>query len=89
MNNIKMLTNKTEILNSICYTELVYDRINKKLRSNFFRQEIETLIMDAVDEAPIECFEKIGKNYYVTNAERGLRITINSYTYRVITVDKM
>ena len=31
---------------------------------------------------------KIGKNYYITNVKYNIKITINSYTYRVITVDR-
>jgi hypothetical protein len=29
---------KTEVLNKICYTELVYERINKKLNINAFKE---------------------------------------------------
>ena len=39
-----MNTYKKEILNNICYTELVYGRINKKLNLELSKQEIETLI---------------------------------------------
>ena len=34
-------------------------------------------------------FKKIGKNYYVTNSENNVRITVNANTFRVITVDKL
>ena len=82
-----MSINKTEILNNICYTELVYGRINKKLSSQFSKIEIEKMIFDIINETDEIYFRKTGKNIYVTNNEKNIRITINSYTYRVITVD--
>ncbi|WP_278577336.1 DUF3781 domain-containing protein [Prevotella histicola] len=32
---------------------------------------------------------KKGKNYYITNDTVHIRITVNSFTYRVITTDKI
>ena len=79
--------NKTEILNNICYTELVYERINKKLNSQFSKMEIEKKLFDIIDKTDEIYFRKTGKNIYVTNVENNIRITINSNTYRIITVD--
>lgn len=84
-----MKVSKTEILNNICYTELVYDRINRKLQVNYSKSEIEKLIFNAVNETAEKCIQKIGKNYYITNTYKNIRITINSYTHRVITVDRI
>lgn len=84
-----MKINKTEILENICYTELVYGRINKKLSSNFSKLEIESLLHKIIAETETKNFQKIGKNIYVTNAENNIRITINTNTYRIITVDKL
>lgn len=84
-----MNINKSEILNNICYTKLVYGRINKKLKTAYSNQEIEDLIYDSIDSAGEDCFEKIGKNYYITNYDKNIRITVNSNTYRVITVDRI
>jgi len=81
--------NKFEILDRICYTVLVYDRINKKLNDNFSESEIEKMLFDIVKETPEIFFQRIGKNIYVTNHERNIKITINSNTYRIITVDKL
>jgi hypothetical protein len=78
---------KAEILNSICYTELVYKRINKKLNSAFSVSAIEKMLFDTIRETPENFFRKIGKNIYVTNHEKNINITINSNTCRVITVD--
>jgi hypothetical protein len=81
--------NKAEILGRICYTELVYERINKKLNSKFSKSEIEKLLFDIVKETQKLFFQKTGKNIYVTSRERNVKITINSNTYRIITVDKL
>jgi hypothetical protein len=82
-----MSINKTDILNKICYTELVYERINKKLNRKFSKSEIEEMIFDIIKETQEIFFKRIGKNIYVTNCEKNIRITINSNTYRIITVD--
>ncbi len=78
---------KTQILNKICYTELVYERINKKLNSELSKKEIEKKLFDIIKETNELNFQKTGKNIYVTNNERNIRVTININTYRVITVD--
>ncbi len=84
-----MSINKTEILNKICYTELVYGRINKKLKINLSKSAIEEMIFDAIKETQEIFFQRIGKNIYVTSQEKKIRITINSNTFRVITVDRV
>jgi len=81
--------NKTEILNNICYTELVYGRINKKLKSDFSKSEIETTLFNFIQETEETSFQKIGKNFYITNADKNIRITVNSNTFRIITVDRV
>lgn len=78
---------KTEILNNICYTELVYNRINKKLNINYLKSEIEKMLFDIIQQTEEKFFQRIGKNVYVTNIENNIKITININTYRVITVD--
>jgi len=78
---------KTQILNKICYTELVYERINKKLNSELSKKEIEKNFFDIIKETNELNFQKTGKKIYVTNNERNIRVTINLNTYRVITVD--
>ena len=79
---------KEIILKNICYTDLVYGRINKKLNTQLERLEIEKLIYEALSQTEEKHYVKIGKNYYVSNADYGIKITINSYTFRVITADK-
>ena len=83
-----MVIDKPKILNNICYTELVYGRINKKLKTTFSNIEIENFIYKLLVETDKSNFFKIGKNYYATNREKQIRVTINSNNYRIITVDK-
>jgi uncharacterized protein YaaW (UPF0174 family) len=80
---------KTEILKKICYTELVYERINKKLNKQLSKSEIEELILTIIKETTETEFEKAGKNIYVTNKEKQVRLTINSNNYRLITADRL
>ena len=84
-----MEVNKQKILESICYTELVYERINKKLNIKFSRKKIEDYIFKILKETDKTFFTRIGKNYYVLKAENNIRITINSNTFRIITVDRI
>ena len=82
-----MNTIKAKIIHGICYTELVYNRINKKLNCTYSKPETEAMILNIIKETPESGFQKIGKNFYVTNAQNNIRITINANNYRVITVD--
>jgi hypothetical protein len=84
-----MSINKIEILKNICYTELVYGRINKKLNINFSKKQIEEFIFKVLKETEEKFISKIGKNYYVTNTKNNIKITVNSNTFRIITVDKI
>ena len=80
---------KEEVLNKICYTELVYERINKKLEINLSKEKIEEFISEIIKETNESEFNKIGKNIYISNNARNIRLTINSYTNRIITADKL
>lgn len=84
-----MHINKKEILDNICYTELVYERINKKLNSKFPKPEIEQLLFKIIEQEKEASFLRIGKNIYVSSPENNIRITINSNTFRIITVDRI
>jgi hypothetical protein len=79
---------KETILNKVCYTDLVYGRINKKLNSSYSNQEIEHLITTILKATAPRDFKKKGKNIYVYHRPRNIRLTINSNTNRVITVDR-
>lgn len=76
------------ILSQVCYTDLVYGRINKKLKANMLNDEIEKLVYEVI-ESERSVINKIGKNYYIEGAKVKVRITVNSHTYRVITADKI
>lgn len=80
---------KTKILDKICYTDLVYERINKKLNIQLKKDEIEKIIYEIIEETDKTKFQKTGKNIYITNDNRNVRLTINSYTNRIITADRL
>ena len=84
-----MIINKNEILKNHCYTKLVYERINKKLKTNFSNDESEALIKKVLEETTLDKYIKKGKNFYISNSQYNIRITINSNTFRVITVDRI
>ena len=79
----------------LCYTELVYDRINaryygrRKLGIHLSPEEIEDFVAGIIEHTDEAHFLQKGKNYYIVNDTEHIRITINSYTYRVITADKI
>ena len=85
----KMNIDKSKILDNICYTELVYERINKKLKTNNSKLEIEKKLLEILKQTSKENFEKKGKNFYATNIENNIIVTINSNTFRIITVDRI
>ena len=80
---------KKEIIDKICYTELVYRRINKKLKIDFTNDKIEELVLAIISETDEHKFIKNGKNIYITDNFGSIRLTINSYTHRIITADKL
>ena len=84
-----MTNYKKEILDKLCYTELVYGRINKKLKLDLSKDKIEKLITTVIFETDETDFVKTGKNIYITNEKRNIMLTINSYTNRIITADKL
>jgi len=84
-----MTNYKKEILDKLCYTELVYGRINKKLKLDLSKDKIEKLITTVIFETDETDFVNKGKNIYITNEKRNIMLTINSYTNRIITADKL
>lgn len=84
-----MKINKKEILENICYTELVYGRINKKLNIQLSKKQIEEFVYEILKETEEQFYSKIGKNYYVENTDGNVRLTINSHTFRIITADRL
>ncbi|WP_037570976.1 DUF3781 domain-containing protein [Spirochaeta cellobiosiphila] len=84
-----MKHHKREILNKLCYTELVYGCIRKKLSIDLPDQEIEEFIIKLIEETLEEDIKIHGKNFYLENKREMIKITVNRNTYRVITVDRM
>ncbi|WP_010662284.1 DUF3781 domain-containing protein [Marinilabilia salmonicolor] len=84
-----MIRYKELVLNDICYTDLVYERINKKLNRRYSRHEVEEMILETLKDSEETHFRRSGKNIYVTNNDRKIKITINFNTCRVITVDAL
>ena len=80
---------KEEILDKICYTELVYERINKKLNIVLSKDKIEKMIFEILTETDEVNYQKTGKNIYITNVEKNIKLTINLYTNRIITADRL
>lgn len=80
---------KKVITDNISYTDLVYGRINKKLSLDLTNDKIERLILGILSETDEKNFIKSGKNIYITNISKNVRLTINSYTNRIITADKL
>lgn len=80
---------KKEILEKIGYTDLVYERINKKLNIELSKDKIEEMIFTIIKETDETKYKKIGKNIYITNNEKNVKLTVNSYTNRIITADKL
>ncbi|WP_255346273.1 DUF3781 domain-containing protein [Prevotella sp. oral taxon 317] len=75
------------IIEKLCYTELVYDRINRKLGLHLSPHEIESFVSEIIESTDDAHIQKRGKNYYVTNDAAHVRIRVNSFKYGVITVD--
>lgn len=47
------------------------------------------MILKILNDTEEKYYQKIGKNFYVSNSENNIKITVNSNTYRVITADRI
>jgi hypothetical protein len=47
------------------------------------------MIFEIIKETDETQFQKRGKNIYITNTKRKIILTINFFTKRIITVDKL
>ncbi|WBX76094.1 DUF3781 domain-containing protein [Tenacibaculum ovolyticum] len=84
-----MKIDKYEIIKNHCYTDLVYQRINKKLGVAFSRYKSQALIKKVLEDTALNNYKKLGKNFYISNLEHNIKITVNSNTFRIITVDRI
>ncbi len=78
---------KIQIENNLCFTELVYVRFNKKLNTQLSKKQIESLVREIIRETEISQFRKKGKNIYISNTAKNIRLTVNSFSNRLITAD--
>lgn len=82
------MCNKTDIANRLCYTQLVYGRIRKKLMINLDDDSIEKLLLSIIKDSQSEIVRK-GKNHYISHEASNIIVTVNSHTFRVITASKL
>ncbi len=61
---------KQKIIDNLCYKDLVYGQINKKLSLKLTNEEIESFIDKLFKKTDGEFYTKKGKNYYVINSEK-------------------
>ncbi len=64
---------KKTVLDKLCYTELVYERINKKLKIDLSQDKIEGLFTIVILETDENKFIKTGKSIYITNRKRNIK----------------
>jgi len=77
-----------QLSEQVCYTELVFQRVNKKLKIEMSEAEVKVLVQEILADATTSV-ERRGKNYYITNAARNVRLTINHFNCRLITADRV
>ena len=82
-----MKIDRSDLVKKIRYTDLVYERINKKLKQNMTRNQIEKMINELLLSTPLRQFVIKGKNIYVNNVPMKISVTINLNTTTVITVN--
>lgn len=82
-----IMRTKLKILNHLCYTDLVYGRINKKLNVDLSNDKIENMMINIISGS--DDIKKIGKNWYIYNSKQRIRVTVNTYTFRIITADRI
>lgn len=81
-----MIPERNIFLENVCYTPLVFGRVNKKLQQNLSSEEIKSLV-DKIIKDDTTTIIKNGKNYYLQNGT--VELVINSFNYRLITANKI
>lgn len=77
-----------QISQRVSYTELVYQRVNKKLNIELSKPAIEALVQAVLSDATTT-IERRGKNYYVSSVTRQVQLVVNAGNFRLITVNKL
>lgn len=79
--------NRKVLAENIRYTDLVYERINKKLNINLTHLQIKKMINNLILGTSIKDFHRKGKNIYIYNYSLNIGITINFNSKTVITAN--
>lgn len=79
------IPNRTTFLDNVCYTPLVFGRVNKKLSTTMTNEEIQQLVNQIISD-PKTIINQNGKNYYLQNDT--VELVINSFNYRLITASR-
>lgn len=80
------IPNRNTFLQNVCYTPLVFKRVNKKLNTTFSDTDIKKLVNNIINGS-LTTIIKTGKNYYLQN--NSIELVINSFNYRLITANKL
>ncbi|WP_246001298.1 DUF3781 domain-containing protein [Companilactobacillus musae] len=80
-----MIPDRMVFSQKVCYTPLVFERVNKKLKTDFSIAEIKSIVQNIINDSTTK-ITKTGKNYYLLNKQ--VELVINSYNYRLITANK-
>jgi len=79
-----MIPERSNFLENVCYTPLVFGRVNKKLNLAISNDEIKSLVQQIITDETTT-INKTGKNYYLQN--KTIELVINSFNYRLITAN--
>ena len=71
------------IQSRVCYTDLVYQRVNKKLNRDMTPAQIEALVQRVLNNELTSILCQ-GKNYYIEDKIEDVVLTINRNNYRLI-----
>lgn len=81
---------KTTIVNQFRNTILGFLRIKKNLDIvHFSESETEAYLKEIIISTPLEDIETKGNNYYFSSLNYNALLTINSYTFTIITAKQM
>ncbi|MBZ5977835.1 DUF3781 domain-containing protein [Leuconostoc gelidum subsp. gelidum] len=75
------------IQSRVCYTPLVYERVNKKLSQIMLPTQVDELVTRVLNSEYASIISR-GKNYYIEERTEGVILTINKNNYRLITINK-
>ncbi len=80
--------NRNTFVIDICYTVLVFNRVNKKLKTNWDVLTIKHIVNDILVSNDSN-YKLQGKNWYVSNKNKNIELVINKNNYRLITDNRI